>query len=813
MVALTSDVPALAVPASVTVPSAGSSTTFSASASPVLTDQTATIKASLNGASQNSTLSLVAPAFWLRAETSELAGLNNGSAITPAKAPAGVAGNLVVNGSGSAQFSPAQAGNGVFFQNCCSNSNNAYYKFAGSGLGSIFNLSQGQITFYLKSRYSFAQRQASASAYRYAFDVRDGKGHLFTFLTQIVSGSLEFEYAMGGVLQYYFVPTGTEDSLFGAGITLKVTMMWNGNVSNLYLNDKLVKSSPYTAPASNWTTGSNFNVGAYEYLTYGGYNASDDVIDEFVVTNPSPSTPPAPVPSPATLTAVACAATALGPGGSSTCTALLSGPAATPSSIALTSNTAGLTVPASVSIPAGASSGTFSAQASAFSVDQTATITGSFGGVSKAATLSLVAQATLSGIQCSTASLTSNATATCTITLSKAAPAGVATVSLASSASHWPFRLRRQWPPARRPPPAPHPQVANGGSDCHGNGLTNGVSKTATISLTGGGSVTVTGIQCAANNLGANTGTTCTVTLSKAAPAGGTVVALTSDVPALAVPASVTVPAAGSSTTFSASASPVLTDQTATIKASLNGASQNRTVTLVAPAFWLRAEASELAGPNNGSAIAPAKVPAGVTGTWWSMDPAQRSSHRPKPAMGSLSRTAAAIATTPTTNLPGSGLGSIFNLSQGQITFYLKSRYSFAQRQASASAHRYAFDVRDGKGHLFTFLTQVASGSLEFEYAVGGSPQYYFVPKGTEDSLFGAGVTLKVTMTWNGNVSNLYLNDKLVKSTPYTAPASNWTTGSNFNVGAYEYLTYGGYNASDDVIDDFVVTSSQALFR
>jgi hypothetical protein len=446
-------------------------------------------------------------------------------------------------------------------------------------------------------------------------------------------------------------------------------------------------------------------------------------------------------------------------------------------------------------------------------VDQTATITGSFGGVTKAATLSLVAQATLSGIQCSTASLTSNASATCTISLSKAAPAGGATVSLASSAS------------ALAVPASTTVSAGATSATCTASTGTltadqtatvaaslNGVSKTATISLAGG-SVTVTGIQCAANNLGANSSATCTVTLSKAAPAGGTVVTLTSDVPALAVPASVTVPAAGSSTTFSASASPVLTDQTATIKASLNGASQNRTVTLVAPAFWLRAEASELAGLNNGSAITPAKVPAGVTGNLVVNGSGSAQFSPAQAGNGVFFQNCCSNSNNAYYKFAGSGLGNIFNLSQGQITFYLKSRYSFAQRQASASAHRYAFDVRDGKGHLFTFLTQVTSGSLEFEYAVGGIPQFYFVPKGTEDSLFGAGVTLKVTLTWNGSVSNLYLNDKLVKSTPYAPPASNWTAGSNFNVGAYEYLNFGGHNASDDVIDEFVVTSSQALFR
>ena len=94
-------------------------------------------------------------------------------------------------GRGSVNFAPAQSGNGVYFLNCCVNGNNAYYKFTGATIGNIFNVSQGQITFYLKSRYSFAQRTANAAAPRYAFDVQDGNGHhLFYFLTQVSGGYL-----------------------------------------------------------------------------------------------------------------------------------------------------------------------------------------------------------------------------------------------------------------------------------------------------------------------------------------------------------------------------------------------------------------------------------------------------------------------------------------------------------------------------------------------------------------------------------------------------------------------------------------------
>ena len=81
----------------------------------------------------------------------EVSGVTNGSVVTPAVAPPGFTGSVMVNGSGSVNFAPAQSGNGVYFLNCCVNTNNAPLKFTGTTVGSIFNVNQGQVSFYLKS--------------------------------------------------------------------------------------------------------------------------------------------------------------------------------------------------------------------------------------------------------------------------------------------------------------------------------------------------------------------------------------------------------------------------------------------------------------------------------------------------------------------------------------------------------------------------------------------------------------------------------------------------------------------------------------
>jgi hypothetical protein len=227
------------------------------------------------------------PILQIHADATEVSGVTNGSVVTPSIAPAGFTGTVVANGFGSVNYTAAQVGNGVYFLNCCAKTNNAYYQFPGAAVGNIFNMNQGKISFYLKSRYSFAQRMANASALRYAFDVRDGNGHQFFFITQTTAtappANLLFTYAAAGTAEFYYVPSGTEDTLFGNGVILQVTITWNGSVINLYLNGTLVKSSPYSPTTANWTASSNFDLGAYDYLTYGGRNVSDDVIDEFTV--------------------------------------------------------------------------------------------------------------------------------------------------------------------------------------------------------------------------------------------------------------------------------------------------------------------------------------------------------------------------------------------------------------------------------------------------------------------------------------------------------------------------------------------------
>ncbi len=511
----------LSVPASVTVSATATSASFAILAGAFSTNQVAVISAALAGSSSvttgsssvTTTIALQVPitaplntTLLLNGDATEVSGVTNGSDVHPALAPPGLTGKVILNGAGSVKFVP---GSGVYFLNCCSNTNNAYYRFTGTLLRNVFNIPQGQISFTLKSRYTFAQRQSNAAS-RYAFDARDGNGHQFYFMTRVTSVFLLFTYMVDGSTQSYYVPKGTEDQLFGNAVSLNVGLKWDGSTVTLLLNGNAVQSTPYVPATPNWNTASNFDLGATEYQTFGGYNSLDDVIGSFSVTTP----------------------------------ALLQ----------------------------------------------------------------------------------------------------------------------------------------------------------------------------------------------------------------------------------------------------------------------IRGDVTEVTAVKNGSTVTPTWAPPGLSGK---VVVNGAGSVNFVPGSGVYFLNCCSNTNNAYYKFTGPTVGTIFNIPQGQISFTLKSRYSFAQRQSNAG-FRYAFDARDANGHQYYFLTQITSGALNFTYMVGGVAQYYFVPKGTEDQLFGNGVRLNVALRWDGDTTTLLLNGAAVKSTSYAPATGNWTAASIFDLGAYEYLTAGGYYSADDLISKFTVSVPDA---
>ncbi|MBI2063623.1 MAG: hypothetical protein HYT65_01360, partial [Candidatus Yanofskybacteria bacterium] len=257
----------------------------------------------------SSSAQVLEPKLLIKGESSEVSGTTNGSAVTPTVGS--ITGLVDVDGTGSVNFAPAQIGNGVFFRNCCTNASNAYYKFTGSQIGNIFNSNEGEISFYLKSQKSWAERKTGS--FRVTFNVEDNPsaGNLFSFLVNHVSGRLIFSFKLGETgNHFYYVPQGQEDTLFGNGVTAKVRLAWDATTSKLYINDEATtRLSEVRTPATPaWSASSVFLLGADNYLTYGGYNSFDDIIDEFTVLGPVGSPSPSDTTSPSIPTGLSATA-------------------------------------------------------------------------------------------------------------------------------------------------------------------------------------------------------------------------------------------------------------------------------------------------------------------------------------------------------------------------------------------------------------------------------------------------------------------------------------------------------------------------
>jgi uncharacterized protein (TIGR03437 family) len=138
-----------------------------------------------------------------------------------------------------------------------------------------------------------------------------------------------------------------------------------------------------------------------------------------------------------TLAPLTCSATTLTAGLTSTCTITLTQPApAGGSVVTLASNGGLLTVPASVTVPAGTKTATFIATAGITILsNQIGVVTATFGGSSQTATINLDILATglVSALACSPASLSPGAVGSCTVTLNQAAPILGSSVALASN--------------------------------------------------------------------------------------------------------------------------------------------------------------------------------------------------------------------------------------------------------------------------------------------------------------------------------------------------------------------------------------------
>jgi hypothetical protein len=233
------------------------------------------------------------------------------------------------------------------------------------------------------------------------------------------------------------------------------------------------------------------------------------------------------------------------------------------------SNTGAITVPANFTIAAGQTSGTFAITSLLVPSNTTVTLTASYNG-SKTGTIQ-VTPIFINSLSVSPSSLYgSQANATGTVYLNTAAPSGGIQVSLSSSDTNGAT--------------VPATVTVNAGQTSATFTITSKAVATATtVTITGSLNGTKTGTltvnPIVVNSLSINTSTliggkentTGTVYLITAAPAGGSVVELSSSSGAASVPATVTVPQGQNSVSFNITTTAVSAQTSVTFTATLNG--------------------------------------------------------------------------------------------------------------------------------------------------------------------------------------------------------------------------------------------------
>ena len=250
-----------------------------------------------------------------------------------------------------------------------------------------------------------------------------------------------------------------------------------------------------------------------------------------------------------------------------------------PVTVALTSSSDLVTVPPTVTVAAGASSGTFDAQIGEINADATASLTASANGAKASVYLALKTNIpALSGVSVSTPTTANGATALLSALLTLPAPAG-ATVGLSSdnAAVVAPKSLTIAAGKSAGTAPLTLSAVAVKTTVTITATYKSG-SKTATLTLL---PPSLIGVSFATGSVTSGKTLTGTVTLSSPAPAGGIAIALASPAAAGAVPSSVTVPAGAKTATFTLLAPTVKKATALAVTASLNSATKQANATVL----------------------------------------------------------------------------------------------------------------------------------------------------------------------------------------------------------------------------------------
>jgi uncharacterized protein (TIGR03437 family) len=279
------------------------------------------------------------------------------------------------------------------------------------------------------------------------------------------------------------------------------------------------------------------------------------------------------------LSVISCTGGSLiAPGATATCTATLSRAATSTVSVGLSSDNTGIEVPASVSIPAGAPSATFTARATPAAAGYS-TISAQAGGVKKSTILLIVPGAKLSSLACRNTNVAAGGSTECTATLSQTAPAGGMQLALSSSSPSVSVASSVQVPAGSISVAFPV-QAAKIGSAVL-TASANGVTVSATVNTV---TLKPTSVSCTPNPATAGALVVCRVDLNAVAPAAVTLSATSGAPGAISVPLAVAVDAGAAYGRIIGMSSASAVAQNVVLKAAMNGAEVSTNVAIATAA-------------------------------------------------------------------------------------------------------------------------------------------------------------------------------------------------------------------------------------
>lgn len=400
----------------------------------------------------------------------------------------------------------------------------------------------------------------------------DGKPHTIRYWSVDNAGNEEQRKVLVTTLAPSTITVNPTSVLGGSAVEGRVTLNGTAGAGGYKVN--LTSSNTNVVVPANVTIADGQSSAIFAITT-------KSVSTDTVVTLTA-GTSPSTVSAKLTLTRIRINTLSLSPssvggGASSQATVTLNGPApAGGATVVLQSNKTFATVPATVSIAAGQTNGTFTVSTVPVSSDSIATITAVYGGTSTSADLS-VGKVSLYNLTLSQGTALGGTTRTATVTLTGPAPSGGLQVLLSSdnAAATLPGSVTVPANQVRATVtvttiPVAEPTVVT---------ITARAGTTEKVALLEVQPPSAA-VKISPNTITGGNATTGTITLNGKAPAGGLTLTLSADDIHVGVPATVTVSAGKTTATFAVTSTPVTVDTQVEIKCVNGDQSATSLVTL-----------------------------------------------------------------------------------------------------------------------------------------------------------------------------------------------------------------------------------------